>query len=244
MIHAYDTGHINCATVMRAVAAGVPGVRVVPPARLLEGGAIFYGILRGTGALVREAARAGRTWYYIDNGYFRPGHYAGFYRVSANAYQFEGEAKPDWERWKALDLTLAPWQRAGAHVLICPPSEAYADHHGLPRDWGAQIARRLRECTDRPIRLRSKNTRTALQDDLRGAHALVTYASNAALAAIMAGVPVVTLGQCGASKLAVALDQIETPSYFEREPWLATLAGQQWTLDEVRAGVMWRAIGG
>jgi hypothetical protein len=39
-----------------------------------------------------------------------------------------------------------------------------------------------------------------------------------------------------------SLRDIERPIFGERHAWLAVLAANQWTLDEMRAGTAWRAL--
>lgn len=83
-----------------------------------------------------------------------------------------------------------------------------------------------------------------LQEDLKDAHCVVTHMSAAANEALIAGVPVFVTGLCAASPLASgSLKEIEHPRYPSgREEWLAGLAGAQWTLDEFRRGIAWRAL--
>ena len=76
-------------------------------------------------------------------------------------------------------------------------------------------------------------------------HALVTHGSNAAVEAIMAGVPVVirSEGACAAEPMAeLALENLfrpHFPSDRERLQWLADLAYLQFSLAEISDGTMW-----
>ena len=58
------------------------------------------------------------------------------------------------------------------------------------------------------------------------------------------GVPVFAAGPCAASTMALPdLTRIETPIYPDgRAAWAAALAGHQWTIDEMRAGLAWHAL--
>lgn len=244
----YCTGHRHSRNVLGAFAAGA-GLAVAPPATLRDGAVAVYGILRGTGDLLKTAQAAGREWFYLDNGYLRPGHYSGFFRVTRNAYQYTAELKPDLDRWKALGLEIRPWQ-PGRHVLVCPPSSVFFEHLGLNRtDWILMVTQTLARHTDREIRFRVKPRKgepeRLLADDLRDCHAVVAFQSNVAVEALIAGVPVFTGPISAASPMSGSrLVEIERPHYPDnRLEWAATLAANQWTLDEMRAGVTARALG-
>jgi hypothetical protein len=244
VIHAYNTGHKNCDTVLQAFVAGSPA-KMADCRVLRDGAAVFYGILRGVGPLVHQALAAGRDWFYCDNGYFLPGHFDGYFRVTRGAYQYAGIAAPAWERWQRLGIEVAPWRENGRHIVVCPPGEAYCRHHGIDeRGWLADLLKALRVTTDRSVIVRHKRAKTTLQQDLHGAHALVTHQSAAALEALRSGIPVVVNGSCAAAPLATPLSEIDNPRRLERLEWFATLAGLQWTLEEFREGIMWRDIHG
>ena len=79
----------------------------------------------------------------------------------------------------------------------------------------------LKEHTDRPIRCRVKMSYkeavarggVPLSEDLKGAWALVTHSSNAAVEALLAGVPTFCTDPCAAWRMGLSdLTQIETPS--------------------------------
>ena len=53
-----------------AFAEGCGGDLALPPARLREGAAAFYGMTDYLLPLWREARARGRDWYYMDNAYF------------------------------------------------------------------------------------------------------------------------------------------------------------------------------
>jgi hypothetical protein len=238
----YVTEHAHSQTVGTAFAMG-GRMRRAPATELLPGAAVFYGILRGCGPLLHKAIQLGRDFYFVDNGYLKPGHYHGYYRATKNAYQHRGEGRGDFERLRALDLTVSPWQK-GAHVVVCPPGEVYCNHHGMSAaGWLQDTLTVLSANTDREIRVRKKGSVRPLAEDLKGAHALVTHASNAAVEAIVAGVPAFVTGASPARAMGnTMLREIERPVYGERMEWLAILAANQWTLDEFRAGTAWAAL--
>jgi hypothetical protein len=232
--------------VMRAFAQGCAGPVSLEP-RLRPGPAAFYGITAHLKLLIDAAAAGGRDWYYVDNGYFRRGT---FWRVTRQALQHGGVGTPDFQRLARLGVRIAPWRRGGRHLLVCPPGEAFCRLSGFDhRRWLAEVLDRLARHTDREIRIRVKPTaRTpALQPlaaDLADCHALVTHMSNAAVEALVAGVPVFATGPCAAAAMGLAdLARIERPIHPEdRRQWAAVLAANQWTLQEMRDGTCWRAV--
>src|SRR3546814_146351 len=113
--------------------------------------------------------------------------------------------------------------------------------------WLKRVVGELRLHTDRPIVVRTKPRRAAhtpLSADLRDCWALVTFMSNSAVEAVLAGVPVFCTGTCAASRMGLSdLARIESPAYpGGRAQWAWNLAANQWTLDEMRAGEAWKVL--
>lgn len=239
IVTAYITRHIHSTTVGTAFAQGCRG-RIVRGARQLnKGPAAFYGWLRGLEPLLRQAQKDGRTWYYLDNGYFAPGHYSGYYRVTRGAYQHNGAGEGDLDRLHQLGVRIQPWRR-GEYVLVCPPGDLFAQHLGFKAsDWLQDVTAAIAAHTDRPIRVRVKGASGAsLADDLKRAHCLVTGFSNAAVEALVAGVPVFCTHRCAAFDMGTPdLSKIEEPRRpDDRERWAGVLAANQWTLEEMKRG--------
>lgn len=241
----YCTGHIHSNAVCEAVRAGT-SFPVVGPAPLQKGGVIAYGFLRGLLPTLKQARMEHREWVYIDRGYFKATYgvdHSGPFRVTRNAWQHDGKGAADAARWQKLGLEIAPWQRDGTHVLVCPPGDVFTKAVGgfAATAWLNKTLMALSSATKRPVRIRLKSDATVkpLAEDLRGAHALVTYMSNTAVEALLAGVPVFCTGPSAAQSMGKAnVAEIETPVYRDdRERWAEVLAANQWTLDELRAGV-------
>lgn len=192
-----------------------------------------------------ETRRARRDWWYGDHAYF--GRFR-FYRVTRNAFQHCGAGRADHHRLAALDLEIRPWRTDGRHVLVCPPDAGWAELMAFDAGaWLAATLRKLGANTDREIRVRHRAAahRTPLAADLERCWACVTHASNAAVEALVAGVPVIATGDCAARAMGLSDPaSIEYPAYPEdRERWAAVLAANQWTLQEIAEGECWRRIG-
>jgi hypothetical protein len=237
-----------------AFAAGCGGrVAEVGAGRLAPGAAFFYGMTARTLALLDRCRREGRDWYYADNAYYvgRGSHF----RVTRNALQHDGTGTASPERWRAFGIEIRPWRRGGRHILVTTQSELfYRLHLGLSRaDWLAHTLARLECATERPIRVCHKPGHgtpgnaaagAGFEAALAGAHALVTHSSSTAVKALLEGVPVFCTGPCAASPMGLDdLSRIEAPATPEdREPWLWTLAANQWTRQEMADGTCWRAL--
>lgn len=238
-MHVYATEHISSRTVCKAFAEGA-GAKVVAPAPLRPGDVAMYGCLRGLEPTLRQAQKEGRNWYYIDNGYINPGHFDGYFRVTRCNYQIDGRGVSNGQRLSRLPLHVKPWRTDGRHIVFCPPSPTWCDIVGLDlKAFMKNTHAALRARTRRPIVVRAKPTEQALAADLVNAWCLLTYSSNAAVEAAIAGIPVVCLGHCAAYAIGGTIDEIEAPPMPPRAGWLGVLADNQWNLDEMRDGTCW-----
>jgi hypothetical protein len=148
---------------------------------------------------------------------------------------------PD-DRWKRLGLEVKPWAKGGRHIVVAMPTQPYSALHGTER-WTDQTVEALNKLTDRPICIRSKESKTPLWRELEGAHALVTHGSNAANEAIIFGCPVFCDTSCAAALVGKTdIREIEAPAYPDRAPWLHSLAYSQFSEPELTDGTLWRLI--
>jgi len=220
---------------------------------------VIYGLLRGLQDAHKKARNLNLDWTYQDNGYLSPGHYKGYYSVTINAFQHTGagEYERGKSRFEALDLGwkyLTVWQKEG-YILVLPPTEIFAYLMGFhPDGWLIDVKERLDLATDRLIKIRAKPgsllegkkvvAGASLEEDLKGAFAVVTYNSKAAIQALVQGVPVfVNTPNCCSSVGLDDLSKIEDPYYPEdRMRWLYALAANQFTLDEMKTGYCHRVL--
>lgn len=212
---------------------------------------VIYGLLRGCLEIWHAARAEGRNWLYIDNGYLKPGHFDGHYSLTWNAFQHtgQGDFTRGHERAKRLDVKMEEWKKSGAHILLFPPTEVFAAlHRFTPEQWVDDTTQKLRKYTDREVRIRLKPGSTwkgkivqkgaSLREDLEGAHCSVTYNSKAAMEGMLWGFPTFVTTRNICSALAKHdLRDIENPiREGDRDQWLAAIAANQWTLDEIRSG--------
>jgi hypothetical protein len=240
--------------VCRAFAEGCGGrLAAVGEAQLSEGIAFFYGWTQHTARLIARCKAEGRRWYYADNAYyFGRGVY---YRVTRGALMHDGAGHAPWDRAERLGIDPKPWRYDGEHIVLATQSELfYRLHLSTSRDaWTERILGDLKARTGRPIVVCHKPPvpwpdqwpHANFEQALEGAWAVASHSSSVMVKAIVEGVPVVSLGPSMASRMATGVRDLETPyrpSDGVRRQWLADLAANQWTRDEMRDGVCWRAI--
>jgi hypothetical protein len=135
---------------------------------------------------------------------------------------------------------------AGKYVLVCLSSEGIHNYLDRP-DWTNETIEQIKRYTDRPIRLRHKprgrgtsgpsEAKVPLSEDLKEAWCVVTSCSIVAVEAMCEGIPVFCDNKSFAVDVGnVELADIENPYYGGPEPWLYSLAYQQFTPEEFENG--------
>ena len=248
-IYKAQRGHSIKVTESLSKGTGFPIVNM--PSLLLDGGMITYGDGYGLQALILQCQDQCRPWVYIDRGYFKSGHYEGYYRVTKNAYQLQkvGNFKPD--RWERLGLEIKPWREKGNLIIVCPPSPHLAGMLRIDHKlWTHNVVKELKLRTRKEILVRPKpsvyeRTRNPIEALFPRTHALVTFASNAAIDALLWGIPIFMTSDRGAAYAYAEKDlsKIEKPWFPEgREKLMYSLAANQWTLEEMENGTCWREL--
>lgn len=229
---------------------GVDCEIVHPGGGLRDGMAFIYGMEDYTLPLILEAERKNREWLYADNAYYfgRGSHF----RVTRNALMHDGlgDAAPD--RFRSFGLDVHPWKRGGRIVLVTSQSRMYYTFRmGISRDeWFRRVKARLRKFTDReivpcwkPEAPQMRETQPHHDDFeslLKRAWIVVTESSSTGVGALLAGVPVISLGPSMCTAVATEIEDVEKPHRPDfREQWLWNLAAQQWTYEEMRSGQCW-----
>jgi len=197
---------------------------------------------------------ANRTFYYIDTGYFGNGKKKTYHRITRNDVQYFGNIieRPA-DRFAATGVQLKKF-RPGTNILLAPPSQKLLNLYNIVlEDWLEQTQSEIKKHTDRPIVVRTKQSRTArLVDDTMemaldlDVHCLVTFSSIAATEALLLGKPAITLGPNAASPLCrhyiADIENLYIPTLDEVEVWARHLAYCQFTEPEMRNGTAWRIL--
>lgn len=154
----------------------------------------------------------------------------------------------DTPRFPLMKQVVRPWREDGSFILVLPQRGIGAPGVAMPISWTRNIEKRLKAVTDRPIRVRPhpglKSAAPPLAPALDGCHAVVTWASGAAIKAVMLGVPVFheLAGWIGAGAARHGIADLEKPFLGDRAPMLERLAWSQWTVDEITAGEPFRHL--
>ena len=193
-----------------------------------------WGQLRGA----RELLRRSKDFYRLDHAYVGRLKY---FRLTKGDFQPSRIIERPADRWESLKkeygLEMKPWKKDGGFVLVTLSDPKTYTFFGID-DWPARIESEIKKYTKREIRLRVRGETRPLEDDLRKAHCLVTYASNSVREALLAGVPVFTLGPSIARPMGYTdVSLIEKPLYPEnREEFFRFMAYAQFTEAEFGSG--------
>ena len=156
------------------------------------------------------------------------------------------------DRFEQLGLTVGDGPREARDVLVAGMSPKAAGTHGYAYgQWEERIRASLtRIRPDLPVIMRPKPNKRAvpqipIYEVLQTTRLLVTHHSNAAIDALLLGVPVYAVKGVGRLASADTLDAaaLEHPyelNYAARLQLLADVAYAQWTPQEMRSGEAWQ----
>lgn len=221
--------------------------------------------------LFDQCENAGIIPVMFDKGYIRGRRVDSrvweYWRVSVGAHHptatIMQKKLPD-DRWKNLGVKVDPWKTWGHHIVLAGSSAKYHRFYDLPdpTEWARGVIEEIRKHSDLPIIYRPKPSwkeavpirgaefsgrekAQSINQDLWGAHCLITHGSNACFEALIAGVPVIVLGNGVAkvvSRQSVAdVMELTRP---KREQFFANLAYYQWTEKEMASGECWNFMKG
>jgi hypothetical protein len=225
----------------------------------------FYGYQKNLPTIFAETVAAGNRMVFADLGYWcrrHGGRWAGYHKITVGSRHPDAyfmDFNRDRTRLDSFGIVPERWRKGGRHIIVAGMSAKAAESLGMqPEQWERQAVRELRKATDRPIIYRPKpswNGWSAIPgasldtagrpigEALRGCHAVVTHHSNAAVDALIAGIPAFCESGAAMPLALRDLSRIEKPERpAGREQWLANLAWCQWSVAEMESGAMWRAL--
>lgn len=187
---------------------------------------------------VKRFEKAGCKVFVAENGYIGSDD-AGNRLIALSLFHHLG--KGAWfigkgERWRDHNFEIMPWRSGGDEIVILAQRGI-----GEATDllWAELLCQKLSKQTKRPVRVREHPGKNPppIEPDLDRAHAVVTYASAAAIKAIAYGVPAFYLmpNWVGAAAAVFGTD-IENPFKGDRTPMLHNIGWSQWTQQEVASG--------
>lgn len=210
------------------------------------------------GRIIERQKSIGGRVLVLETGYIHRGdgdhHYyaAGFDHINGRA-DFRNEGMPS-DRSADLEVDLKPQRHGGENIVLCGqvPQDASVDHINI-EEWLDHAVDEIKARTERNIVFRPHPlARTPaiegcdysskpLASDLSKAHCCVTFNSNSAVEAVIAGIPsfAFDVGSMALKVCNTDWDAIENPILPDRTQWLRDLAYAQWTPDEMRKGLAW-----
>lgn len=213
---------------------------------------LIRNILHNTTLLQDRRQRALPFWF-VDTGYtnFLTDKKI-WHRLVANDLHMTPDLGRPWpaDRLSLLPSMPRPWRVNDGAILVVENSDYHYQQQGTTlAAWREWVRQKLKGNTDRLIVFRPKNLDRKTRDNLyehlcrKDYYCVVTDASAAAIEAVWAGIPIITLGQHISRPVArTGLHQINDLYRGPIGDWLCALTYSQWTLAEMRSGLAVKMI--
>lgn len=186
----------------------------------------------GAKVIVAENGVLGRDW----RGTF-------WYSIALSNPAAVGGRVPDLggDRWASWNVDWCGWRNSGKEVIVLAQRGIGPPGLASPPAWHHRAVEDLKRRTNRTIRIREhpgENPAKPLAEDLADAHCVVTWASNAALKALLLGVPVFAAcsSWCGYAAAAEYGADIEQPKRADPTPVLQRIACTSYHIEELATG--------
>ena len=204
-----------------------------------------------------EAKRSGAALVVAENGYIPKNHSTELWYALArdghNGSGFWFIGKED--RWADLGRTILPWKKnPKGHLLIADQRGIGSEIMKCPRPFIEPLLPKLERIfarhnkKDRPhFRFRlhpgRHKSQTTLAQDMEGARAVITWASNTANEALLAGYPTFRVAPFHVNDAALTdLSLLPNPPETDRLTAFRKLAWAQWSLSEIETGVAFKSL--
>jgi hypothetical protein len=205
----------------------------------------------------KEANKAGAALIVAENGYIpRRSDTEPFYALARDGHNgsgfwFIGEE----DRWTPLGRGLHEWRHnPKGHVLVCDQRGIGSELMRCPRPFYEPLVPKLKRIFARidkknvpEFRLRAHpgrhDSKRTLAQDLEGARAMVTWASNAANEALLMGYPAFRCAPFHVNEAVLSdLTLMPDPPHPDRLAAFKKLAWAQWALSEITNGTAFRCL--
>lgn len=245
-IAVWATGHSIADTVAKSLADGLSApifdANSISKQTIKEYDAhIGYGILRGMDCVFRACDEAGKDWFNVDNGYLGSGHFDGYYRVShMSTQELYRDIDHDRTRLGVFNPLFLQWREPVARVLICPPTPAVRIFFGVKHDWqesavnDAMAYMKANNIYRPRIEIRNKGDDGDIDYNQYGL--IYVYNSSVAWKALQHGVAARTnTDNC---VLNYWHNRENDYRKLNRADLFSFMANNQWTLKEIRQGLL------
>lgn len=222
-----------------------PGLRV-----RTDRAAVFYGVDEVTLPLWRETNANNVPFFYVDNGYFNSKWKGGdSYRITKNRMQHDGIGESTGARWRDLGIEIKPERtpRTDAHYLVALQSDWWYVRFNMTKgSWIQWLIDQIQPVLGgRKVELRDKSQH-AVPINWQEVYAVIAHSSNVLVDALVEGVPVFSVYAETASRHLSGsfprVDLLRRPTVDERLRWARVLADNQWSIEEIEAGVPWEKL--
>ena len=234
---------------------------VWPTFKEIDSPVAVWGCLRGTEAVIDEAGQKEQDWYFFDHAYVmnESKHMPNMklkdrvYRVTKNAQLINDIDELSYDDYKRIEkykehVQLEPWKKDGKYILVFEPSDFAKRWWEVP-NWTEDTIQLLKANTDLEIRIRKKNSLISFESEVKGAKAVVSLQSAAAIQAHIWGIP----GYCAEMSAAYpvshsmdmiqkGLDSIQYIPDHHRQRWLNSILANQYTMTEIADGTCYNRL--
>lgn len=249
---------------LRCLAQGIPGAEVHDVRKYVHCDvAVIFGMYKQR---IRSTVSKERIIYHhtkhnrgpllvLERGFVRRDEYysLGWNGINGRA-DFCNDGMPG-DRWDKLGVELQPWNRNGHYALVCaqvPWDVTVQDTNHI--GWCQRVTKELKnrgyQTKFRPHPLARdvdyglEGSTDDLATDLAGAQFVVTWNSNSAVDATVAGVMALAMneGSMVWNMMPNTLEGSLTELDQRRERWANNIAYAQWTTDELKSGEAWEHL--
>ena len=220
-----------------------------------------WGGLRGTEAVIDEAGQNDQDWFFFEHAYVmnESKHMPNMklkdrvYRVTKNAQLINDIDELSYDDYNRIEkykehVQLEPWKKDGKYILVFEPSDFAKRWWEVP-NWTEDTINLLKANTDLEIRIRKKNSLVSFESEVKGAKAVVSLQSAAAIQAHIWGIP----GYCAEMSAAYpvshslemiqkGLDSIQYIPDDTRQKWLNSILANQYTMTEIADGTCYNRL--
>tara|TARA_B100000941_G_C28401684_1_gene498427 strand:- start:64 stop:912 length:849 start_codon:yes stop_codon:yes gene_type:complete len=220
-----------------------------------------WGCLRGTEAVIDEAGQNEQDWYFFDHAYVmnESKHMPNMklkdrvYRVTKNAQLINDIDELSYDDYNRIEkykehVQLEPWKKDGKYILVFEPSDFAKRWWEVP-NWTEDTIQLLKRNTNLEIRIRKKNSLISFESEVKGAKAVVSLQSAAAIQAHIWGIPGYCAEMSAAYPVSHSMDMIEQgldsiqyiPDH-HRVRWLNSILANQYTMTEIADGTCYNRL--
>ena len=232
-----------------------------PTFKEIDSPVAVWGCLRGTEAVIDEAGQNEQDWYFFDHAYVmnESKHMPNMklkdrvYRVTKNAQLINDIDELSYDDYNRIEkykehVQLEPWKKDGKYILVFEPSDFAKRWWEVP-NWTEDTIQLLKRNTNLEIRIRKKNSLISFESEVKGAKAVVSLQSAAAIQAHIWGIPGYCAEMSAAYPVSHSIDMIEQgldsiqyiPDH-HRVRWLNSILANQYTMTEIADGTCYNRL--